>query len=364
MYSNRVKNIKELIKLVLSNRYVRQSRRLFGLNVHKFFSATYFLSIPASIVSPFSFMREQRAVRGGKASYYKNIRDMNTKSSVGLRRNIHRLEKALIMKPRRESFAKDYIQETVEWYSRLAGKVKNDSNLYDPNEIVWAENVLTEYFKSVKAEGVIKAAQDMFESVDFAVESSSLRPFTRSRPGNLPSYDQLLSLSEYRRSVRWFNQKKVDRKVIDKALLVARQSPTACNRMPYEFRIFDEPELVKKIANTPFGTGGYADNIPVIGVVVGKLDSYFSARDRHAIYVDSSLATMGFVYALESQGVSTCLINWPDFEPLESKMQKLLGLSIHERPIMLIAIGYADEDPVPRSTKKELDTIRRYNFES
>jgi hypothetical protein len=56
------------------------------------------------------------------------------------------------------------------------------------------------------------------------------------------------------------------------------------------------------------------------------------------------------------------MINWPDFEPLERKMQKLLHLTVDERPIMLMAIGYADSDSmVAYSQKKPLDNIRSYN---
>jgi nitroreductase len=306
-------------------------------------------------------MREQRAVRAGKASYYKNIILQSTTTSVGLRRNIHRLEKALVMRPRRKSFARDYILETVEWYRDVLAKVQK-GQLHDQSELAWAQNVLTEYFSVVEATGDISRAKQMFASVDYNPKENTYKPFVRTKPDNLPSYQQLLELSLYRRSVRWFTKKPVNRKTIDNAVLIARQSPTACNREPYEFRFFDDPKLVKQVANTPFGTGGYADNIPVIGVVIGKLDSYFSARDRHAIYTDASLATMGLVYGLEVQGVSSCLINWPDFEPLERKMQKLLNLRVDERPIMLIAIGYEDKTAmVPRSVKKELDTIRSYN---
>lgn len=357
-----MKRLKEIIKLVLSNKYIRRTRRFFGGNILGVISSSYLLSVPFSLLNPVTFMREQRAIMAGKSSYYKGLKKQKSKTMVGLRRNIHRLEKALIMKPRRDSFAKDYIMETVEWYVTLVNSDNVKQN-HDKGELVWAHNVLTEYFEVVKPIGVIEKARELFLKTAFIADAADQKPFKRIKPSDLPSYKQLLALSEYRRSVRWFKDKKVDRELIDKALLVARQSPTACNRMPYEFRVFDEPELVKEVANTPFGTGGYADNIPVIAVVVGKLDSYFSARDRHAIYIDSSLATMGFVYALEAQGVSSCLINWPDFEPLERKMQKLLNLNIDERPIMLIAIGYADEDPVPRSAKKELDTIRSFNFE-
>jgi hypothetical protein len=43
-------------------------------------------------------------------------------------------------------------------------------------------------------------------------------------------------------------------------------------------------------------------------------------------------------------------------------MQKTLGLSVSDRVVMLIAVGYAHpEGMVPFSQKKELDTIRTYN---
>ncbi len=71
---------------------------------------------------------------------------------------------------------------------------------------------------------------------------------------------------------------------------------------------------------------------------------------------------MSFLFALETLGLSSCTINWPDFEPLEARMQKILGLDITERVVMLIAVGYAHpETLVPYSEKKQLDTFRSYN---
>lgn len=190
-----------------------------------------------------------------------------------------------------------------------------------------------------------------------------MRPYPQRdiKPSDI-TYDQLLALAKQRRSIRWFQQRPVPRDLIDKALLVGRESPTACNRLPYEFLVFDEPEMVRKVASIPFGTAGYHHQIPTVIVVKGNLDNYFSPRDRHAIYIDSALATMGFLYALETLGLSSSVINWPDFEPLEMKMAKTLGLAPHERVICLIAVGYADPDAlVASSPKKSLDVLRRFN---
>ena len=120
--------------------------------------------------------------------------------------------------------------------------------------------------------------------------------------------------------------------------------------------------MVKKVSEIPMGTKGYAHNIPVIAVIVGRQRAYFSERDRHLIYIDGSLAAMAFMFALETQGIASCPINWPDIEERERKMAKLLGLAPDERPIMLVAIGYPDpEGAVAYSQKKPLEEARFYN---
>ncbi|MEY4670041.1 MAG: hypothetical protein RL518_2740 [Pseudomonadota bacterium] len=356
-----VRKMKAVVQDLLGSGPIRTSIRIFQRCNATLFSSTYLLSVPYHWVSFFGFMREQRAVLAGKKNYYKNLGAPRA-SRVELRRNTHRLEKGLLMKPFRDVFAQGYIMETVLSYQQAVGQYQGSPEGTDYSELVWAHNVLQQFFAVAKPVGTIAKAKDIFSEIQFTPTESDKVPYHNIAKRDLPSYQQLLNLAEARRSVRWFLPKAVPREIIDRALLVARQSPTACNRLPYEFRIYDEPSLVRKVAKTPFGTTGYADNIPVIAVLVGKLDHYFSARDRHAIYIDSSLAAMGFAYALEAQGVSTCMINWPDFEPLEMKMQKMLGLSTSERPIMLIAIGYPDpEGKVAYSQKKSLDTIRSYN---
>jgi len=156
----------------------------------------------------------------------------------------------------------------------------------------------------------------------------------------------------------------VERSKIDAALEVASQSPSACNRQPFLFRIFDDPHLTQQLIQIPYGLHGYGHNVPVLAVVVGQQRHFFDARDRHLIYIDSSLAVMAFLYALESQGLSACCVNWPEIEAHDLALTRLLNLAPDERPIMLIALGYPDpEGLVACSSKKSLESLRRYNFE-
>jgi nitroreductase len=356
--------IKDIVNHLLSITWVRNSyvfmNRLtleaLGASralVHLFYSLNFL-----------TFNGEQAAVLRGRRDYYRDKTRLKI-SHVGLRRNIHRLEKALIMRPRRDIFASDYIVETVEFFSAMASKSQSQLGAIDIEELNWARDVLEEYFRSIATpDSKVDNAKAAFQAIPVSnVFSNKGSRVPRPKQSlSTVTFDQMLSLSEQRRSVRWFADKEVPRELLDKALLVARQAPTACNRLPYEFRIFDEPELVQRIIDIPFGAAGFSKSVKTVVVLVGKLSSYFSARDRHAIYVDSSLAAMSFVFALETLGLSSTIINWPDVEPLEQKMRKTLGLESSDRVVMLMAVGY--EDPtalVPYSQKKELDSIRSYN---
>lgn len=286
--------------------------------------------------------------------------------SALLRRNTHRLEKGLIMRPRRDVFALDYIEETVRAYE-AALRAQADGNGPPDEQLQWIGDVLAEYFAVTASHPKIDPLRDRFQSLPKPRRVCDVRlvPYCRdlSQPPPVP-YDNLLALAYRRRSVRWFLPKPVPRELIDKAMLVAAQSPSACNRQPFVFRIFDDPELVRKVASIPYGVIGYEHQIPVIVVVVGQLRNFFDARDRHLIYIDGALAAMSFVLALETLGLSSCCINWPDLPDREKKMAELLHLEPDERPVMLVALGWPDPDGmVPRSVKKPLGLLRQYNFE-
>ena len=188
------------------------------------------------------FGREQHAVVSGKYQFYKNAKHPKISNSR-LRRNIHRLEKGLIMRPQRDHFASGYIQQTVDIYKKMAEASKNDTT--DLEELAWANQVLARYFLTVKnTPKTIQQARASFESLGFEINKTLDRtPYAAKDRSLQPvSYEDFLRLANHRRSVRWFKKEKVPREIIDKALLVARQAPSACNRLPYEFRLFDDPK--------------------------------------------------------------------------------------------------------------------------
>lgn len=360
-----LKKMKKLAKDLLAITWVRKTYEGVTRFFLEVFGSNRILATVYSILGLLTFNREQYAVLRGRRNYYRNLKKKRS-SHVELRRNTHMLEKGITMRPRRPQFAKGYIVETLEFYEQAIKQYCGQKDSLDVGELEWSHNVLAEYFAIVKeGDAAIDEARTRFVATkkDFDPNVEGMVPFERAVGEKSDvSYDDILKLAKQRRSVRWYQDKKVPRKLIDKALLVGRQSPTACNRLPYEFRVFDDPEMVKKVSGIPFGAAGYSHQIPTVIVVTGKLSSYFSPRDRHIVYVDASLASMSFMLALETLGLSSSVINWPDFEPLEHKMQKTLHLEADERVIMLISVGYADpKGMIPYSQKKDLEVLRRYN---
>ncbi|SEP86397.1 oligosaccharide flippase family protein [Arthrobacter sp. OV608] len=307
-----------------------------------------------------AFKREEFVVAKGHQAFAKRYAD--GKQEFLLRRNIHMLEKGLTMVPRRETFGVDYIAETVA----LLRSAKDHQPKFISDEVQdWAREVLRRYFEATElsTSAVIRQAQSTFYAIDWASdgspESGPHAPYTDEPPVDI---ETLTQLAVRRKSVRWFEPKPVPRELVDLAMNVAREAPSACNRQPFTFRIFDDPEMIRQVAAVPMGTAGYGHNLPGLAVIVGDLSAFSDERDRHLIYTDGCLAAMSFILGLEAQNVASVCINWPDILERDKRMGKLLGLNSHERVVMLIGFGFADSASLtPYSAKRDLDALRSYN---
>jgi len=312
------------------------------------------------------FEREHHAVLRGRVRYMERSGET---ASLGsrflLRRNTHRIEKGLIMKDRRPIFAADYAPETVAAFCELVAGGTSDQGTFLLAS--WAHDVLSSYFDAVEPgrDRRVDDARARFDDAQREWQASSdgeRRPFRRDTTPLAITIDDLLDLARRRRSVRWYLDRPVPRAMIDRAVEVAGYAPSACNRQPWEFRFFDDPELVRRVAAIPMGTKGFDHQFPVVMVIVGKLYAFPFTRDRHVPYIDASLAAMALEFALEVQGLATCSINWPDISALEAKMARVLGLAPDERVIMCMSVGFPDPDElVPYSQKKSLHELRSYN---
>lgn len=149
---------------------------------------------------------------------------------------------------------------------------------------------------------------------------------------------------------------------MDRAMELTLQSQSACNRQPFFFHFFDAPELLQKVGRIPIRTNGYADNSPVMAVLVGRHRAYVNPRDRHLITSTAPWRRCRSCTHWRSRG-STCPINWSEVEHEEKEMSEFLSLALDERPIMCLGVGYADPGGMMAfSQKNTLYDPRSYYF--
>ena len=354
--------IKQLLKKVLNRQQIdRVKEHLLSIKImgFKIVAAHPRLSVLYYAFFSSDFSRECRSVLQGKIHYFETHRNFDLSNSALLRRNTHRLEKGLIMRPRRPTFAADYIGETVRAYKGMLGATD-----FCSEESRWATDVLSEYFSVVQDNPLIAAARKEFDGLELPkcvadTENKYLPYRDEDRTQSSISTEQLHDLFSQRRSTRWFEARTVEDDKLDKALTMASLAPSACNRQPFQFYVMNNNDVASEVASLAAGTGGFAKNIPCLVAVVGDMACYPGEQDRHLIYIDGSLAAMQFMLALETLGLRSCPINWPDIEFREQSIAKKLQLHGAQRVVMLIAVGYADsQGMIPFSSKKTVATLR------
>ncbi|AHL77414.1 nitroreductase-like protein [Stutzerimonas stutzeri] len=335
---------------------IKATRDNTNLALVRLFSSNGFLSSLYYCLISREFDREHRAVLLGRLKFARLMRGKGENDAF-LRRNVHRLEKGLIMRPRRATFAEDYIGPTVACYADATQAGVNSGQQR------WANDVLTDYFSAVGSTSRIDSARQAFSSTEGGDDASRCVPYPHSQLPDCPvSYDELMVLFRRRRSVRWYQDKPVSNALLEQAVRAAALAPSACNRQPFRFYVSNGKEKAAEVAKCAGGTAGFHDNLPCVIAVVGDLGCYPEARDRHVVYIDGSLAAMQLMLALESLGLSSCSINWPDVEERERQLAKILGLAYHERTVMLLAVGYADPTGgIPYSDKKTEKDLIVYN---
>jgi nitroreductase len=359
--------MKKLVKRIVPKSIIqglKNSIELLDYSLIKLISKSKLLSKIYYLFNS-KFNAEHHAVLAGRVAYKYSLIEIGSSCAL-LRRNIHRLEKGLIMKPRRDVFAEGFIQETVVCY-----KVAIESDQLAAEEKKWATDVLDEYFKVVASTKILDTARHLYTDsrnelsysndldIYFPSEGKSYKPYGYSNlPANNVDFEELKNLYVRRRSVRWYENKEVPIDLIRKASNIASFAPSACNRQPYRFLFCNEKKKAVQIAKCAMGTAGFSENLPAIIAIIGDLSAYPHERDRHVIYIDASLAAMQLMLALETLGLSTCSINWPDLNANERIIRDIIDLKIHEKVVMLMAVGYADNTGgIPYSQKKQNDLI-------
>lgn len=184
-----------------------------------------------------------------------------------------------------------------------------------------------------------------------------------------------------RRTVRMFSDRPVSRETIEWCVRAASTAPSGANKQPWRFVCVQDAAMKEKIRVAaeaeerefyerrasdewlrdldPFGTGpdkGFLEVAPWL-IVVFKLAK---ADDGGQVYYTNEsvgIATGLLLAACHHAGLAT-LTHTPS--PM-GFLKEVLGRPDHERPFLLIPVGYPAEDcTVPDITRKGIEDIAAF----
>ena len=158
-----------------------------------------------------------------------------------------------------------------------------------------------------------------------------------------------------RRSVRSYRDQPIPDEEVLRALEAAIKAPSAGNVQPFKIVYVKEPAGRKKLAEAAWGQNFVAE-APVaivflvdIGASTGRYGS--RGRDLYAL-LDVGAAVENLLLAAQANGLGTCWVG--AFK--EEEVAKALNAPPGLRPVTIVSLGYAANQPKKRM-KKNLDQL-------
>ncbi|MEM7821607.1 MAG: nitroreductase family protein [Candidatus Aenigmatarchaeota archaeon] len=145
-----------------------------------------------------------------------------------------------------------------------------------------------------------------------------------------------------RRSVRRFQKKEVDDKLIGVMLHMATQAPSAGNVQEWQFIVVKNEEIKKKLAEASLDQE-FVAKAPVDIVVCADMEKIglkYGERGTNLYFAqDTANATMIILLTATALGLGSCWVGAFD----EDDVKKILELPEKLKPVAIIPVGYAAE---------------------
>jgi len=177
-----------------------------------------------------------------------------------------------------------------------------------------------------------------------------------------------IELIKERRSVRSYQNKKVDRNLMSEIVELSRWAPSWGNFQVARYTLVDSQSTIKQLANE--AVKGFSYNVKTLqnahGVAVlsfvkgksGKLDSdeYVTSKANVWEVFDAGIACQTFCLAAHAKGIATCIFGVID----DDKISEIVGLPEDETVAALIVYGYEEGEHAKATPRKELDQLLRF----
>lgn len=256
---------------------------------------------------------------------------------------MHSLEKGLSLPDKKEGFGKEksaVLSRRIKSYIRKYGHCETTDT---------AINILNAYLKCEYSTRDIQVRDTIAQLV-----SANRSVLVEGRGGaclvSKPSFDlsfeHLLDFYSQRHSVRQYSHEPITPEEIEKAMMIAMTTPTACNRQTARLYSFRDRKTMNLLLKNQLGGQGWGEHADTLFVITSDQSYFGGSYERVQPYIDGGLFAMNFVMGLHAQKIASCFKMFVKSPKREKNFKLIAGIPDAELPVVLILAGHYLDGPV------------------
>jgi nitroreductase len=276
----------------------------------------------------------------------------------------HSVEKGLLYEKIRPRFAQERIKNLHVFLNDRT--VIKKSNL---SQIRVAYQVMCEYYEfhlkiDVKIDDYFNQEQyDSYKNILLNKYDKSFSGAIEYKKDDFYKHNQsnFYDFSSSRKSIRDFTGEIIDAAIIEKAISLALNSPSVCNRQSSKVYLLQDKVKIDKILSIQNGFTGHTENVKQLLIVSSDRNYFFSIGERNQLYIDGGIFLMNLLYCLHFYKIANCPANWGKTYKDETKLANVIDIPTSEKIICMIPIGIANEDfKITLSQRRDLSEVYKY----
>jgi nitroreductase len=172
---------------------------------------------------------------------------------------------------------------------------------------------------------------------------------------------ELFEVIRKRRSIRKYQQKPVENDKLEKILEAANQAPSAGNRQGYEIVVVEDSAIRLSLAKASLGQVFVASAPLSLVFCANEKRSSAKYGERGKGLYSLQDATIAAAYAqLAATELELATVWIGAFN--DEEVKTAIGAPNHARPVAILPLGYAAENPGPTSRRTLSDLVHRGRY--
>lgn len=275
-------------------------------------------------------------------------------------RQAHVIEKGMSLSHPREMFGTQKASELLEYISDFC---EQGFSIENSEPVKNALGVIDAYLQFHRERGVVPADivkrfeyfRDYVPDTDksYGIKSITIEELQKRIHGEFPEF------FSSRHSVRQFADKELSREDIQRAVALAMQAPSACNRQSVKIYFYEDKEINIALGDLIAGNTGFDKEVPCYLVLTSDMSAFYDVFERNQVYVDGGIFAMALVEALHYYGIASCILQNGEYKEKNLRFKDICrNIPENEKIILFIAIGYyKDNFTFAVSNRKNIEDV-------